>query len=83
MKKEARKTALEFSWKNQIPKFVNYFNELSSSYDKAKSRPDFRYEKLLSYKDIPKVIESKKFTLKPAKYSEEIPSPKQILLRGV
>lgn len=78
MKKEARKTATEFSWKNQIPKFVKFFTELISSYDKTKSRPDFRYEKLLSYKDVSKVVESRKITPQPANYSQEIPSPRKI-----
>jgi len=78
MKKEARKTAIEFGWKNQIPKFVNYFHELISSYDETKPRPDFRYEKLLSYKDVPKVVESRKITPQPANYSQGISSPRQI-----
>jgi len=79
MKNQAIKTAEEFTWEKLIPKYVNYFEKLISSYDSAKSRPEFRYEKLLSLKNVSNVVKVEKTEPRPAKYSTEIPSPKQMI----
>ena len=58
MKKEARKTAIEFSWERIIPKYLNYFKKLITLYNTTRARPDFRYEKLLSLKNVGNIVET-------------------------
>ena len=79
MKANARKTAIEYSWERLVPVYFDYFKKLLASFEENKKRPDFSYQKLMSYKDMTEIIKSQKITQRPGKINKQTPTARELL----
>jgi len=79
LKTNARKTALEFSWDKLSSQYIDYFKNLTASYEENKKRPDFGYQELMTYKNIPEIIKTKEIAQRPGKIDKLTPSGKDLL----
>jgi len=79
MKAKARETAIEYSWERLVPVYFDYFKKLLASFEENKKRPDFSYQKLMSYKDMAEIIKSQEITQRPGKINKQTPTARELL----